>query len=151
VIFFSPSEGENSLYKFFSYSAGSWEKIELCQGIIDEKQLRKDPDYPISRDILTRKLCRPEEAHFFLSKLKEYKLFDLPEEKVLRTTCKDSGVIDSETIYIHIISGDKVRYLEYYDVYDSRERCPEVKQWNNIVDIENLFKNEWMSDSLVYY
>lgn len=151
VYFFSPTEVGNELYKFFSYNQGSWEKIELRQGMIDEEQLKRDPDYYITRDILTRKLCRPEEAHIFLSKLKEYELFDLPEEKVLRTTCKDSGVIDSETIYIQIVSGDRVRYLEYYDVYDSRERCPDVKEWTNIINIKNLFETEWIPDSLIHY
>ncbi len=148
VIFFIPAEGGNALYNFFSYSQGSWEKIELRQGMIDREQQKKDPEYYISRDILTRKLCRPEEADIFLSKLKEYKLFDLPEEKALRTTCKDSGVIDSETIYILIVSGDRVRYLEYYDVYNSHERCPDVKEWNNIIKIEELFKKEWFENTL---
>ena len=107
VVFFSRNDSNYGWYKLLSRKGNFWEKIEIRQNIIEEQQLREDPDYYISRDITTRKLCRDEEAKLFLSKLKSYGLFELPEEKVLFRNCEDSKVTDMGYKYILIVSGNK--------------------------------------------
>lgn len=142
VIFFMRDDSNHSWYKMFSKRVGYWEKIEIRQVMIDEDQLRKDPDYYISRDITTRKLCKPEEAESFLSKLKALNAFELPEESVLFKDCKDSGVTDLGSIYIEIVAGDKVRSLKYSGVY----KCSSGKEWGRIYKIQELFEKEWFEN-----
>jgi hypothetical protein len=142
VIFFRRDDSNHSWYKMFSKRVGYWEKIEIRQVMIDEDQFKKDPDYYISRDITTRKLCRPEEAESFLNKLKALDVFELPEEDVLFKDCKDSGVADLASIYIEIVSGNKVRALKYSGVYE----CPNGTEWDRIYKIEELFEKEWIEN-----
>lgn len=143
VVFFSRNDSNYGWYKLLSRKGNFWEKIEIRQNIIDEQQLREDPDYYISRDITTRKLCRDEEAKLFLSKLKSYGLFELPEEKVLFRNCEDSKVTDMGYKYILIVSGNKVRKLEYSGIY----KCSHGER-DNLYKIEELFKNEWFENTL---
>ncbi|SKC40769.1 hypothetical protein [Ohtaekwangia koreensis] len=150
VVFFTRADIDNNRYKIFALKGDQWEKIEINQNVIDMEEFQRDPDYCTVKDIVTKKRCRPEEADAFLSKLKNYGLFKLPEENIIRENCKDSGVIDAGKIYIHLVSGSRVRSLEYYDVFDSRNRCPDTDEWSNILKIEELFKNEWIPDSLMH-
>lgn len=142
IVFFSRNDNSYGWYKIFSRKGNFWEKIEVRENIIDEEQLRKDPDYYISRDIITRKLCRDEEAKLFLSKLKSYGLFELPEEKTLFRNCKDSKVTDMGYKYIFIVSGNKVRKLRYSGVY----KCSHGER-ENLHKIEELFEKEWFENA----
>ncbi|SKC78978.1 hypothetical protein [Ohtaekwangia koreensis] len=142
VIFFLRNDSNHSWYKMFSRRIGYWEKIEIRQTIIDEDQLKKEPDYYISRDITTRKLCKPEEAESFLNKLKAFNVFELPEESVLFKDCKDSGVTDLGSTYIEIVAGNKVRTLTYSGAYD----CADGNEKENIYKIQELFEKEWFEN-----
>lgn len=144
VIFFLRDDSNHGWYKMFSKRVGQWEKIEIRERVFDEQQFKKDPDYYISRDITTRKLCRPEEAEFFLNKLKALNLFELPEEEDLFKDCRNRGEMDFGYIYIQIVSGNKVRRLAYSDVYE----CPGGKEWESIHKIQELFEKEWFENTL---
>ncbi|SKC78985.1 hypothetical protein [Ohtaekwangia koreensis] len=117
VVFCSRAEASYGWYKIFSKQGENWEKIEIRQWIFNEKQLRSDPEYYIARDITTRKLCKPEEAKSFLTKLISYRLFELPEEDELFEDCKNTGIADLGSTYIQIVAGEKVRNLKYSGMY----------------------------------
>jgi hypothetical protein len=141
VTFFKRDNSNHGWYKMFARHGSHWEKIEIREGIFDELQIKKDPDYYISRDITTRKLCKPEEADFFLTKLKAMHVFELPEESVLFKDCKDSGITDLGSTYIEIVAGDKVRTLKYSGVYECSSG-----EWENLHKIEQLFESEWFEN-----
>lgn len=143
VTFFKRNDSNHGGYKMFARHGSHWEKIEIREGVFDELQIKKDPDYYISRDITTRKLCKPEEAESFLSKLKALNVFEQPEESVLFKDCKDSGVTDLGSTYIEIVAGDRVRTLKYSGVYECSNG-----EWENLYKIEKLFENEWFENTL---
>lgn len=143
IIFFTRAQLSYNWYKIFSVKNNKWTKIEIRQNILDTARQKYDHEYFTSRDIVTRKGCRPEEANAFLSKLKKYNLFTLPEEEEIHEKCKPSGIYDVETIYIQIVSRCKVRSLKYYDTYGSARRCPDVKELAEILAVQQLFEEEW--------
>lgn len=143
VIFYLRDNSNHGWYKMFSRRLNYWEKIEIQQTILDKDQMRKDQDYYISRDITTRKLCKPEEAASFLNKLRAYKVFELPEEDVFFKNCRDSQITDLGYTYIIIVSGNEVRKLTYPGIYECSKG-----EWESLRKIEDLFEKEWFENTL---
>jgi hypothetical protein len=144
IIFFRRGDTDSGWYKIFSKQGENWEKIEIQQWIFNEEQLRSEPEYYIARDITTRKLCKPEEAKSFLKKLISYRLFELPEEDKLFKDCENTRIADLGSIYIQIVAGERVRNLKYSGMY----KCA-GNEWESIRNIDHLFKDEWIDDSMV--
>lgn len=118
-----------------------WEKIDIRETIIDEVQMKRDPGYYISRDIITTKLCHPEESKFFMDKLKALGVFELPEENVFFKNCRDSQITDLGYTYILIISGNKIRKLKYSGAYECSNG-----EWEKLLRIGELFEKEWFEN-----
>jgi len=147
IIFFYHGDAGHSWYKVFALRDNQWEKIEIRKNIGDEEALKEDTTTYIFRDITTRKLCSQEEAQSFLSKLQSYGIFELPEEEVLRQNCTRSTRSDVSTTYIEMVSGDQVRALSFNEIYWSRKHCPNIKEWDRIIHIKDLFETEWFENS----
>lgn len=143
VIFYERDNSNHGWYKMFVRQGTHWEKIEIREGILDEQQSREDPGYYISRDIITRKLCHSEESKFFVNKLKELGVFELPEEKAFFKNCRDTEITDLGYIYIVIVSGDKIRELKYSGSYECSNG-----EWENLRKIGELFEKEWFENTL---
>lgn len=143
VIFFSRSDRDHGWYKMFASKNNAWMKIEIKEDAIDSMEIRQDPDYCPTRDIITKKPCKPEEAQSFFFTLKRLKVFELPEEEILFKNCKDSSIPDLEDIYIQIISGQSVRNLRYSGSYI----CSNDKEWESIYRIKELFEKEWFENT----
>lgn len=151
IILSIPTEDDNGWYKIFASKFGRWYKVDIRESVFDIEELKRNPDYCSSRDVIIYKPCTSNEAGSFLSKLKSYGLFELPEESELRVECEGSGRTDMVTTYIDIVSGNEMRSLNYSEVYRSNKHCPDVKEWKNIIMIEDLFEDEWIPDSLIHY
>lgn len=142
ITFFLRSDRDHGWYKMFASKNNAWMKIEIKEDAIDSIEIREDPDYCPTRDIITKKPCKSEEALSFFLKLKNTGVFELPEEEVLFKNCQDSGVPDLQYVFIQIISGQKVRILKYSGSYT----CPD-KEWKNIYEIKKLFETEWFENA----
>ena len=150
IVFFTRTHWSYGWYKIFALKRDNWEKIEILQNVIDTTELKKDKEYSALRDIVTRRMCRPEEAHSFLKKLIELHFFDIEEEGEILDKCKailnndvSPDPIDGPTFYLQIISGNKVRSLKFYYPHSRLTKCPSMKEWKNLLDIEKLFETEW--------
>lgn len=69
VIFFMRDDSNHSWYKMFSKRVGYWEKIEIRQVMIDEDQLRKDPDYYI-QGYYNKKTMQTRRSRIFFKQVK---------------------------------------------------------------------------------
>lgn len=143
IVFFNRADLSHSWYKVFAVVNNRWYKIEVRQNIVDSVDRREKPGYAIHRDITTTKPCSPEEANAFLSKLKGYHLFTLPEEDDILEECKPTGATDGGTIHVQLIDCCKVRSLTYYEPWSLAGRCPAVKELQDIIKIDKLFEEEW--------
>ncbi|SKC84194.1 hypothetical protein [Ohtaekwangia koreensis] len=138
--------------KNFALKGDQWEKIEIRRGIIEVDSLysQGDPDV-VEKNIILKKVCRKIERESFLKKLTTYSLFIMEEEsqlkkdvKKLRTDNKVPEYTDLGFSSFYIIHGSNVRNLTY-QLYNRKEDCRAMTEWEDIEKIISLYENEWYS------
>lgn len=138
--------------KIFCLKDSAWEKIEIRRGIIEVDSLysQGDPD-AVEKDIVLKKVCRKIEGEAFLRKLTTYNLFTMEEESQLKKRCEEIRMDHKVPEYtdlgfscFYIIHGSNVRSLTY-QLYNRKEDCPAMTEWEDIKKIISLYKDEWYS------
>lgn len=132
----------NVVYKIFSITDTVFEKIEVRSDLYDVDSLEV-----VGKTIILNKQCSREEGSHFMNALLRYGMFELPEEKDILRKCAQYNSppegADAPEINFQIIAGNKVRTLNYYNVFKRKNRCSNVKEWDDILKIEDLFYKQW--------
>jgi len=144
---FAPSE---RIYKIFCLKGNTWEKIEIRNGITELDTVYSNTEVAIiDKEVSLRLECRTDEADKFFNKLISYNLFTLADEDQLKEKCmelrtdhKVPEYIDIGYMSFYIIQGTRVRRLDY-QTYMREQDCPGMKEWQDIRNIQHVFKDEW--------
>ena len=119
--------------------------------------LKDSIDTMLSINYEAKQIVSSEIAKKFINQLDALGIFTLKTEVELTTECptelcqcqEDFGEIFYNNLIEIYVKSDSITYFRhYFDPVRKANKCPNKKDWKNIVAIDSLFRKEWINQSV---